>query len=472
MTDRLFFKLIILLPVVLVLLCCGSVATKHKFYQPITADLCDHNYDDAVAKIEAARADNKYGNKDRLIYYLDAGMAYHYASHCDPSNEKLHLAEEAAEELFTKSISRAATSLLLNDNVLEYAGEDYEILYTNLMSALNYLSLNKFDDAFVEIRRANEKLDLLEMKYADAAQKYSQSPKDDTADVNSHINYNVEKVRFNNDAFARYLSMHLYAADGKFDDARIDYDMLISAFKSQPHIYNFGIPEVKYKPESGDKALLSMVALAGLAPTKEAVNLRIRTDKQLKLVQVLYTDGPNKDAVYGHIQFPVKADYYFKFSLPALVPRSSTISRIAINSNIGYLGELELIEDVSNVAEETFKARKSLIYFRSIARAIVKGLIAHNLKVKVEKKTGVGLGGWLAKAAIDIGADVIENADLRCSQLLPGKIFVGDFEISPGTYDFTIEFLSANGSVVYTKNVYDYQVRKNKLNMVEVFSLN
>jgi len=471
MTKGSIFRLVVFLPLT-VALSCSSVATKHSFYGPITTDLKARKYSDAVVKVETARADNKYSKKDRLLYYMDAGMAHHYALGYDSSNEQLTLAEDAAEELFTKSVSRAAASLLLNDNILEYAGEDYEILYTNLIKALNYLALDEFDEAFVEIRRANEKLDLLEQKYAKAAERYSQTPKDDTSNVSSHINYDVEKVRFNNDAFARYLSMHMYAAEGKTDDAQIDYDDLGSAFRSQPHIYNFSQPDVKYQPLSEDKTILSVVALAGLSPTKEALNLRIRTDKDLQLVQVLYTDGAKKDAEYSHIYFPVKADYYFKFSIPILVPRHSRVSRIRVKCGTDHIGDLQLIEDVSKVAEEIFKAKKSLIYLRSVARAIVKGLAAHKVKVKLDEKTGGGLGGWLAKAAVDIGTDAIENADLRCSQLLPGKIFVGDFEIAPGTYDLTVDFFSSDGVLICSNDIPGFQVKNNKFNLVEVVNLN
>lgn len=414
--------------------------------------------------LEVAKDKNKYAEKDRLLYFIDAGMLNHYAQDFDASNSKLHLAEESAEELFTKSVSRAAASFLLNDNVLEYAGEDYEILYTNLIKALNYVALGQFDEAFVEIRRANLKLDLLEQKYADAAVELQRGSPDDTDRV--EIDYNIDKVHFHNDAFGRYLSMHMYAADGKMDDARIDHYLLGQAFHSQPHIYNFAVPEMKYY--SKDRAILSVVGLVGLAPVKEALNLRIRTDKDLDLVQVLYDDPQNKGAEYGHLPVKVKADYYFKFAIPKIVPRPSLVSSIRVFANGELVGELQLLEDVGKVAEETFAAKKSLIYIRSVARAIAKGLTAHKLKKKVD--TG-GLGGWLKKAAIDVGTDVIENADLRSSQFLPGMIYVGDFEIEPGTYDLTIEFYLTDGSLAGETTYSGYEVVKGGLNLIEAFSV-
>ncbi len=100
MTKNIGIKLIVLL-IAFSISGCGSVATKHKFYEPITADLKARKYGDAVAKVDAALADKKYSKKDRLLYYIDAGMTKHYAGMHNPSNEKLTMAEDAAEELFT-----------------------------------------------------------------------------------------------------------------------------------------------------------------------------------------------------------------------------------------------------------------------------------------------------------------------------------------------------------------------------------
>ncbi len=444
---------------------CGTVSTQKNFYDPITAELQNGNFDAAVTGIESAQENNKFQEKDRFIYYLDAGLAYHYASLYDSSNIRLSKAELAAEELFTKSISKAALSLLLNDNVLDYSGEDYEILYTNLIMALNYISEDKFDDAFVEIRRANDKLNLLEQKYRDAAAQYNDNLPDDTGRI--EINYEADKVRFNNDAFARYLSMHMYAADGLMDDARIDYEWLEKAFIEQPHIYGFPMPSVKYY--SPDKSIISVVALAGLSPVKEALDLRLRTDKQLDLVQILYTDPERRNTEYGHIPMPIGEDFYFKFSIPQIVSRLSAIAQIMVYLDTVLMGELQLIEDVGAVASETFNAKKSLIYLRTVARAITKGLAAYKMKKKAD--TG-GAGGWLKKLAIDVGTDISENADLRCSRLLPGKIYVGDFEIEPGTYNVIIEFLDDEGQLIGTTTITDYKVLENGLNMIEAVSLN
>ncbi len=440
--------------------------TRRGFYEPITQEVRAGNVDTALQMLEKAREKKKFAEKDRFIYFVDAGMLNYYAGRPETSNLKLALADQAADELFTKSISRAALSVVLNDNVLEYSGEDYEILYSDLISALNYISMENFDGGFVEIRQANQKLDLLEQKYADAAATLQKGNPKDSNRV--EIDYKPDKVRFYNDAFARYLSMHMYAAAGRYDDARIDYGLLYLAFLTQPHIYDFDPPVVKYRPEEDNRAILSVVGLAGLAPLRQGLSLRLRSDKDLNLVQILY-DGPDSnDIEYTHLPIPVSEDYYFKFAIPVMKPRPSAVGYIRVLADGRVLGELQLIEDVNRVAEETFAAKKSLIFLRSIARAIAKGLATH--KMKKDADSG-GLEGWLKKAAIDVTADISENADLRSTEFLPGRVYIGDFELEPGPHDLAVEYYDIDGRLMQRTDYDGYVVLQNGLNLIQSYSV-
>ncbi|MGB5105882.1 MAG: hypothetical protein WBP29_02930 [Candidatus Zixiibacteriota bacterium] len=447
---------------------CSSIATQTKFYEPIQESLRAGNYDVAVAKIEKAFAEGKYAEKDRFLYYLDAGLAYHYADSFAVSADLLNQAEIAADELFTKSISRAAASLLLNDNVLEYAGEDHEALYTNLFKALDYIELGRNEDAFVEIRRANLKLQNLEQKYFDAAQTFRSAAKSDSTQAD--LPYDIQPLRFSNSAFARYLSMHMYATATKFDDARIDYELLHEAFKTQPQIYDFRAPEIKYACR--DKAILSIVAMTGTSPVKNDLKLRIRTDKQLDLVQVMYDGAAASSAEYGHFLLPISEDYYFKFAIPVMSPGQSEVAAIRVTADGRPIGELQLIENVNRVAAEVFEPKKTLTYVRTVARAVVKGLAAHKLKEDIDEKNDDALGSWLLRATVDVGADVLENADLRCSRLLPSYIYVADFELEPGAYDIEVEFANREGEIIDSYRMQKFPVAKSALNLFRVVSLN
>ena len=67
--------------------------------------------------------------------------------------------------------------------------------------------------------------------------------------------------------------------------------------------------------------------------------------------------------------------------------------------------------------------------------------------------------------------DATENADLRCARLLPGRIFVGDFGLSPGTYDLTIEFLDQTGERIGGQSFSGYRVTAHGLNLIEAVAL-
>ncbi|MBU8933683.1 MAG: hypothetical protein KOO62_06715 [candidate division Zixibacteria bacterium] len=440
---------------------CGSMATKQKFYEPLTAELRTGEYESVAQKLEAARTEGKYGKKDRFLYYLDAGLTWHYAQRYDSSILRLSEAEQTADDLYTKSISKAIlANTLLNDNALEYAGEDYEVLYTNLISALNYLALGMFDDAFVEVRRAGDKLELLEQKYVEAHDRLAQQTREDSSAI--LVDYKPDAVRFNNSAFVRYLSMHMYAADGLYDDAEIDYSYLQSAFRSQPHIYPFDPPDIDYALD--DMAMLSVVALTGLAPVKEALNLRIRADKQLNLLTIIYDDGNDANTVFANYPLPDGlGDMYAKLSIPQLKTRPSQIASVKVIVNGSVLGYLQLVEDIELIAQETFAARQGVILWRTVLRTIGKSLAAHKLKKKVDDG---GLGGWLGKLAVDIVHDATENADLRCAHMLPQRVHVGDFRVNPGDYDIRLEFLDQYGAVLATRDIPAVRIRAGDFNLV------
>ena len=52
----------------------------------------------------------------------------------------------------------------------------------------------------------------------------------------------------------------------------------------------------------------------------------------------------------------------------------------------------------------------------------------------------------------------------------PGSIFVGDFALTPGAYDLTVEFVDQAGVRIGTQSHPGYHVTDHGLNLIEVFS--
>ncbi len=115
---------------------CASIRTNYEFYEPVLFEIRNGNYNSAAEKINEAELNSEYADKDRVLLHLDKGIIFHYQDDYKKSSNEFELAELAIEELYTKSISKGAFSMLLNDNALAYDGEVYENLYLNIFKAL------------------------------------------------------------------------------------------------------------------------------------------------------------------------------------------------------------------------------------------------------------------------------------------------------------------------------------------------
>ncbi len=439
---------------------CSSVRTNTEFYGPIMDGIKSGDFVKANAALDSAFNNEEYAEKDRVLYYLDRGAVSFYSGKYQESSDAFVKADYAMEDLFTKSVSKAAASMLLNDNALDYSGEVYENIYVNVFSALDYIARDDFDGAFVEVHRVNNKLRELEDKYNQYADNFN-SGKD------AKIKLQPQKLDYYNNALAQYLSHLIYRADGDYDDSRISLEMLDSAWVMHPDVYNYRKPSfVKNATSSNDKTLLNVIAFSGNGPVKEAENLRIMTFDDFLIVQF-----PDHES--APIVFPgLKQGWYFKFSMPSLHVIKSDVKKIEVYANDQKVGTLELLENMNNVAVKTFEMQKSIIYIKSILRTVLKGIGSAELKKGVRKSTGEGLGGFLSNLLVDIAVDATENADLRCWRTMPGYCYAGEFELAEGEYNIDIVFLDANNRPISKTTYSNYKVNKKGLNLLNAACLN
>ncbi|MDD8018991.1 MAG: hypothetical protein PHP42_11500, partial [Bacteroidota bacterium] len=441
---------------------CASVKSQKEQFVEVDKKVEAQDFSSAAMVLEASK-DKYYAKKDRVLYYLDEGMLYHYQPSPEKSNDLLTRAEDAIDELYTNSISKGAASLLLNDNVMDYDGEDYEDVYLNVFKALNYLSLNQFDPAFVEIRRINNKLSALEEKYNKIADEYNKS--EDAAKK-----FTVAKNKFNNSALGRYLSMLMYRADGKYDDARIDLEKIDEAWSSQSQLYTFPKPDFKNYLEKTTKAKVNVVSFVGKAPRLYARNLTIHTFKDA--IAIYVSDG-KKEEELEVIPWPkMTSGYHFKFSLPYMEKQGTKIARVTLELNGGLYGDLQTIESLENAAEDTYKLKEGITYLKTIIRTVTKGILNEKANVELDKKTGGGLFGELTRIATSALVDVSENADLRLARYFPAKALVGEFEVAPGTYSVTVKYFAANGQLLFADERGRVVVKEQGLNLVQSAYLN
>ncbi len=446
---------------------CASMKSHKEHFIGIQEKIEARDFASAIIQLETSK-DSFYSKKDRVLYYLDLGMLYHYNKEYKKSNEMLTKAENSIEELFSKSISKAALSLIVNDNVMEYSGEDYEDIYLNIFKAMNYLALENFDSAFVEIRRINNKLNLLSDKYKKLADGYNSSK-------NSKKKMKPAKNKFHNSALGRYLSLLIYRTEGKLDDARIDKEKITEAFKLQRQIYDFAEPNIETSLKKSSNAKLNIVSFIGQSPDKKANVLYVHTEKDLIVIATTKENprGNQQLKELDTISWPeVKEGYHFKFSLPKMVRRGTDVKNIKIIVDGKIAGELQLIEDIENVAVESYKIKEPIIYLKTIIRTVTKGLLAEKGKERMTENISNPLLGFAARLATDIAVDSTENADLRIGRFFPSDGMIGEIEVTPGIHNIQIEYFGKNNTKLFVDNVGEKDLKRNELNLIESFYLN
>ena len=384
-------------------------------------------------------------------------MLYHLKGDFKKSNEMLTAAEYAIEELYTKSISKGATSLLLNDNALDYSGADYEDVYLNVFKSLNYVEMNQFDNAFVEIRRINNKLSALEDKYNKMAEEYNKSK-------DAKKEFKPAKNQFNNSALGRYISMVMYRAEGKDDGAAIDLNKIKEAWQSQSQLYDFPMPNFDAYLNATKKAKVTAVSFIGKAPQLFARVLTIHTFKDA--VGIYQSDGKNEKEI-DLIAWPeMTSGYHFKFSLPYMEKSGSAVGKIKIEIGDKTSFELSKLESIENAAEDTYKLHVTMTYLKTIIRTVTKGILNEKANKELDKQTGGGFLGELTRIATSALVDASENADVRISRYFPAQAFVGEVEVEPGEYAVKINYYSKNGSLMYVEDLGRKTISTNALNFV------
>ncbi|MDR1278440.1 MAG: hypothetical protein LBK02_06790 [Treponema sp.] len=462
-TVKTVTKLLAALGISLMVLSC---ATKSDVYEEIDLAVGSSSYVNALSAIEKGQAAKKpiYPEDNQVLLYLDKGALEHYAEQYQASAMDLQEAERLIEEAFTKSITAEIGSYLANDNTKEYAGEDFEDVYTNVFGALNYYNQGDMEGALVEIRKVNIKLQVLADKYI---------PKEDSnvrpelvaAFVTQTIGvacmaaglpgfivplpdeiFKTDPVafQFTDSALAQYLAMIFYRGDDRPDDARISREAISAIYAASPTVYSGSLPASIAEEASipAGKARLNFLSFTGLSPVKE----QKVEDMDLRLFPSIGRFSPGT------------------LALPVLVERPSVVTGVTVDVN-GEKVQLELLEDISKVVEETFTVKYPAIRAKAYIRSLLKYV---SVEVAAQVAVNQGLPD-LAVVAAGLGAkkiaDVSEKADIRAGRYLPGKAFVGGITLDPGSYDVTFTF-SNGDTVVKTINV-----AANKTNLVEAFNL-
>ena len=365
-----------------------------------SARVSDHEADDlfrsgqyeaAAAHLRKGVLDQGDGGRDALLYLLDEGLALHAAGKYAESNKVFQKADRIAEIKDYTSIATEAATLLTSENIKSYKGEEFENVLISAYLAMNYALMSDYENAAVEARRVNRKLELM---VSQGGRKYQQN------------------------AFARYLSAIVHEAEGEWNDAYIDYKKTYDLVPGFPGLgrdlwRTAGIVGIRDQMEEWrEKFGLSKDDL------KEAKRIAPKSEggKGAAEIIVIYQNGIS----------PVKKPNPAWNSLPRFVPRFNPVRTARIEINGEVKGTTAVLHDIEAIAIENLEEKNGGMIAKKIGGVIAKEVLAR----QIEERTNSPLLGLLARVTMYAS----DQADLRSWNLLPRDLEMARFAVEPGTY--------------------------------------
>jgi hypothetical protein len=395
----------------------------------VNALIAGRNFDAAQARIEKAKK-NSYGGKNQVLYYLDLGAVQHDAGKFRDSDASFDKAERRMDELYTKSVSKVAGTLILNDTTTDYAGSRFERAMVNAYRSLNYAFLGDRENALVEIR----KLSRLLQEYSDV--------------------YGAKKTAYKDDAFAQFLSSLLYEDDGRTDDARIARERSRKAYALYAAAYGTPTPSLEPVGAKDGNGEIVFLHYNGVAPRKVSKSFSIAWHDAVFAVNATKND----EAQGGQAVNAINAGLLGKaitVSFPDYVQDPFQVAGSAVESD-GVRANTELASDLSAIARKDLEEAQALIRTRAIARAAIKYIVAKAAADEVAKKFGAN--SWqhlLAQAGGAATSAATEFADTRAWATLPAQFRVARLSLPPGKHDLRVDYLGPTGATLSTQTFKD-----------------
>ena len=157
-------------------------------------------------------------SKSKFLYFVNNGILLSLMGKYEASNDYFEKAFLFGEDYKINYFNEAA-GYLTNPNMTVYRGEDHEHLMLLYFKAINYLKMQKPEEALVECRRLNIRLNQLSDKYQ-------------------------SDTKYKRDAFIHNLMGIIYQSTGDYNNAFIAYRNALEIYRQDYHdLFSMQPPE-------------------------------------------------------------------------------------------------------------------------------------------------------------------------------------------------------------------------------------
>ncbi|HRJ30526.1 MAG TPA: hypothetical protein PLV21_17465 [Cyclobacteriaceae bacterium] len=403
--------------------------------------------------LKTLRSNTLYNRKHaQFLSYLNNGLLLSVMGRYDESNSYFEKAYLFGED-YRMNYAREAASYLTNPTVTIYRGEDHEHLMLLYYKALNFLKMERYEEALVECRRLNIRLLQLSDRY-NSPERYRRD-----AFIHNLMGIIYQASKDWNNAFIAYRNaLEIYEEDyvrlfNVHPPDQLKTDLLTAAwntgFKDEFTFYKdqFGWNDFTVSQHPAD---LIFFWHNGLGPIKDewSINFMIRRagdsfifyNEQLGLSFAFPVTSDDDRKALSSIEV-------FRVAFPRYVERLPlyTSARIMKDDSI-Y--PLELTEDVNRIAFKSLQERMWLEFSKALIRVALKKAAEYSARKEDE-----GLG-----AVIGLVNAMTEKADTRNWQTLPHSILYTRVPLNEGNNTTRFSLRLPNG--VEEERTFSYRAKE------------
>ncbi len=460
---------------------CATFRSYNSETQTLVSSIATGQVDQAITEHEA-----KTGSDKDLLYFMEKGelqrlkKLYPDTIATWTEADKIIAQWESEAKISGAKVGQAVGSVVVNDKLRRYDGEDYEKVMLSTRLALAYLAAGKTEDALVEIKKTWERENLIKTLHEKdideaentAKEKGYKTKSEDLkgypiATLNSPDVTNLKNGYQN--AFSHYLSGFLYEAAGEESLAAASYR---TAIELQPSLgvlkdglmgmdNRFAKPAIpavaqqekpklpvtkastkksKKKGKKG-KSVQQIAAAPISTPVPVQTSPFIAPSNESDVLFVVETGvAPFKKSIM--IPLPIPYAGVVPISFPVLETNPVSANKAAsITLPNNSTMQLTTIASIENLSRRSLKDNLPWIMVRAAIRAAVKG----------GAQAAVYQQNALAGVALNAINVATEQADERVWGLLPAEITIARVKLPEG--QSTVKIQTSQGIKEVSVNV-------------------
>lgn len=390
------------------------------------------------------RKESLANSKSKFLYFVNNGLLLSIMGKYEASNEYFEKAFLFGEDYKINYFHEAA-GYFTNPTMSVYRGEDHEHLMLLYFKAINYLKMNKHEEALVECRRVNIRLQQLSDKYH-SERKYQRD-----AFIHNLMGIIYQSAGDLNNAFIAYRNaLEIYESDYRdlFSVAvplQLKKDLLNAAwwmgFTDEFKAYQDRFDMHDFLPEKPEAELVFFWH-NGLSPVKSEWNINFVLDHRTDNMVVFTNDQLGITFPFHVDESKERSDLrrleFFRVAFPRYEERPEYYRHASLAVDSVTI-PLELSQDISRIAFHSLRERMVLEFSKGLLRAALKK--ATELSIKKEDES--------LAALIGVVNALTEKADTRNWQTLPHSVYYARVPLRAGQNDLTFSLSAGREKVDY-----------------------